>query len=325
MSSESDRPAAGDRFDFSSPLLRRPGVEFTRQEDRSPILGIDFGGQRATVDLADLRNMDELPSGHPDHRLLRFVAPALVYSLRIVAGSPIPTELVDGRPSWRPSDASISHIKKDIVRNYDLQIEASRLSAVDVLRSQPRARLPAGGTANEDAPLLDTITDYIESAACALDIKKSLIGRQRMLGDIARAAKREAGSMHGGVYREIALGIREVLIWASKQAMTLDMKVLDLRTAINDRRVLEETVWPAIAGMRAWVLDLEPVTEAWAGIRGQEHVKKTDLDRFRQLVVTRFSDFDPSIYRHAPLTDMASAGIDPLTRPVSPETQTIRH
>lgn len=264
ISGNVEQPAQGGRFDFTSAYLKQKHMVFTRTPDREPVLKVDFGGNSAAVPLAMVDSAAELSAGHPDLSLLRIVAPALNYCETIAAGDPIPSELIDGRPSWRVAEGTLERVEQRILEALsarsagDGTTEAANVSEII-------ARELIGIDTRRKSHIVDQIRDHLDSAARSVRLREDVTRCQRMVGEMATLGTQREAFAEQDRLRDAALKLRSVMVWATKRTMGLDMLANDIRGAIADQERLGARVWPAINELRAWSLDIAPVRRAWRG------------------------------------------------------------
>jgi hypothetical protein len=258
---------------------------------------MDFGGNHATVPLATVASAAELADGHPDIALLRTVGPALLYREEIVAGDRIPSELVDGRPSWTVSPRTAERVEQRILEALCAR-STPATQAGDADTPEMIARQLIGVDTRRNARIVERIRDHIDAAARAVHLRDEVTGCQRMVGEMATLATRREAFAEQDRVRDAALKLRKLMVWATKRVMELDMLANDIKGSLGDRDRLGRRTWPAINELRAWTLDLAPVRRAWSGMgRTAKDLRISDIENLHRLVSIRFSDFDPSIYR----------------------------
>lgn len=285
------------RFDFTSAYLKQSQAVFTRMPDREAVLRVDFGGNTATVPLATVDSAAELSEGHPDRSLLRIVEPALKYRETIAAGDPIPTELIDGRPSWRIAEGTLERVEQRILETLSARSTGDGpVPAGDI--SEVIARELIGIDTRGKSRIVDQIRDHLDAAARSVRLREDVTRCQRMVGEMATLGTQREPFAEQDRLRDAALKLRAVMVWATKRAMGLDMLANDIRGSIADQERIGARVWPAINELRAWTLDLAPVLRTWREMgRNAKDLRIGDIENFHRLISIRFSDFDPSIYR----------------------------
>lgn len=267
-----------------------------RTDDRQPVLRFDFGGNRATVPLATVPAAAELTDGHPDLSLLRFIEPALIYRETIAAGDPVPTEILDGRPSWRVHPRTAKRVERRILESLFSQSSGSAASET-MDPAETIARQLIGVDTRHDPQIVQHLRSHLDAAAYAVQLGDEVTGCQRMVGEMATlAAQREAFAEQDRV-RDAARKLRHVIVWATKRTMALDMLANDIKGALSERDRLTQKTWPAINELRAWTLDLAPARRAWNEMgRSASDLRIGDIETLHRLISIRFGDFDPAIY-----------------------------
>lgn len=296
---QSTQPTKGGRFDFTSAYLKQSDAVFTRRQDREPVLQVDFGGNTATIPLATVHSAADLSHDHPDLRLLRIVEPALMYRETVTAGDPIPTELVDGRPSWPVSDGTLERVETRILTTLSARSTGDRATG-ETDTSETIARELIGVDVQGKSRVLDRIRDHLDAAARAVKLRDDVTRVQRLVGEMATLATQREALAEQDRLRDAAVKLREVMVWATKRTMGLDMVANDIKGSVADQERLSAKVWPAINELRAWTLDLAPIQRAWRemGLSAKD-LRIGDIEDLHRLISIRFGEFDPSIYRPA--------------------------
>lgn len=300
-------PANGS-FVFVSPFLAQPSAVFVRAIDRQPMLQIDLGGHKASYPLEAVPKAAELSTGHPDRAMLRHVRPALMYRDQVTSGDRIPSELTDGRPSWTPDSALQAQVVRRILEILSADAATDDAATVgDASAAIARRLIGVDNKRNPD--IVGSIRDMLDAAACAMELRGKLTDCQRMVGEMAtRSADRKpfAGQER---LRDSAVKLRNVMVWASKRTMALDMLAQDVRAAVEDQDRLTDRIWPAVNELRAWWLDLSPVIRAWqAASSVTPELRVSDIESLHRLVTIRYAEFDPDIYRTKPAGSAAGTG-----------------
>lgn len=289
-------------FDFSHPELRRPGVEFVRDTDRTPLLRKDFGELRGTHALEDLPGALGLPEDHPDDALLALVPAALLYQRRVAHGDPVPGEIREGRPSWAPKPHLLNRATALVIKAVEgrmalrnggkpLPQSARNLLAIaDLLAQELETTSREEILARLDGIVADLgRVDWLRGAASEL---------QRCVGELAQYSAARAGSPAGDLARQCALLLRTPMIWATEKAMAADAAVGDVNRLLANPTVLRAKAWPLMNELRAFILDVEPVVRHWAAMRPQsDALRPEDWKDMLRLAGRRFARFDPSLYR----------------------------
>jgi len=308
-------PEFGLSFAFNHPDLRRPGVEFVRDEDRAVILRKDFGELHGTFRLDGLPISLDLPPDHPDLPLLKLLPGALLYTRRVAHGDPVPSELLNGAPSWTPRAEILEKSTSLVFRTLQ-----GRFAAL-----QPGEALPDfrndGGDITAMADFLagrlanatrDDIAQRLQQIALDLGrvewLRRATSSLQRTVGEIAQYSAQKTGQQAGDLARKCALTLRRPTIWATELAMIADASVADINRLLADPSLAEKRVWPAIRDLRAFILDVEPILQHWAGQRKRtESMRGDDWKALLRRVTHKYATFDPALYRHSE----PQSGFDP--------------
>lgn len=285
------------RFRFVSPYLRQPDAVFLRTADRQPVLRFDFGGNRATVPLATLPAAAELPDGHPDLDLLQLVEPTLLYRETVAMDDPVPTEILNGRPSWQVQARTARRVEYRILEALCAQSTGDGAQA-DGDPAERIARQLLGVDTRRNSRIVQVLRDHLDAAAYAMQISDDVTTAQRVVGEMATlAVQREAFAEQDRI-RDAALKLRHVIVWATKRTMALDMLANDIRGALTVRDKLARKIWPAINELRALTLDLAPALRSWNKMgKAAADLRIGDIEDLHRLISIRFSAFDPTLYR----------------------------
>lgn len=291
--------ALPERFDFAHPDLRRSGTYFVRGEDRLVLLETNFGDMRGSLALDRLASSLQLPADAPDRQLLGLVPPALCFRRQVQAGDDIPSELIDGSPSWTPKAHVIQRAATGIWRA--LRGATSGADGVaapaDDLRQIARIAiglLPAGITVDEAESRLHMLLldlarmDWLRRATSTM---------QRTVGELAQFSAAHAGEPAGDLARRSALHLREAAVWGTAKAVAGDAVMADVKRLLAEPAVLRRRAWPLIATLRALILDVEPVVLKWQAARERsDGPRLRDLEDIARLCHQRWSSFDPALY-----------------------------
>lgn len=290
-------PTQCGTFSFESSYLRQRDAVFVRTADRQPVLRFDFGGNQATVPLATIPAAAELHDRHPDLVLLQLVEPALLYRETIAAGDPIPTEIINGRPSWSVQARTAKRVEQRILEALCAQSAGNGAEAAE----DPAERIAKqlmGVDTRRNPQIVQGLQNHLDAAVFAMQLSDDITAGQRMVGEMATlAAQREAFAEQDRI-KDAALKLRHVIVWATKRMMALDMLANDIRGALVDRDQLSRQTWPAINELRAWALDLAPAVRTWNEMgKAAADLRIGDIENLHRLISIRFSTFDPAIYR----------------------------
>jgi len=314
ISAEKSAPgqAAHAAFAFAEPRLRRESAVFVRDERREAVLRIDLGGIHATIALAQVRSTLEIPAGSPDIGLLGLVGVALHYSRAIRNGDPLPSELVDGRPSWTPKSHVVARARDKLERALKMPLAAAasavqsgHASAADADIS-PLVRALARGHVRAD-----DLQELVASIARIDWLSRAVMQIQGAVGEMATLAARRQFGRQNELARAAALGLREAAMWGTARAMLADSLVSDLPRLIVDLPRFSACLWGHIATLRAFVLDLEPVVELWNAAQQRDGgPSEGDLDAVARIVRQRCVPFQPQRFEWRPQIDRAPGGFD---------------
>ena len=301
------RPTAvAGHFAFISPFLSKPEATFTRAPDREVVPQIDLGGQIATTSFASVATSANLGDDHPDRALLNQIEPALLYVDRVAAGDPIPRELIDGRRSWEPDPDITARAVAAILAMIRATVGEGR-SLDTGAAAEAVARRLVGVDTTKNAHIVDLIRESLDAAAYAMHLRACVTDCQRMVGEIATLATNKTAIPRKGDLREAAIKLRNVMVWASKRAMALDMAVNDIKSTVANANRLADQIWPAVNELRAWSVDIAPVFGDWAKIAlHPKTARATDIEAFHRLVTIRYAEFDSTLYRPRPTGRMAA-------------------
>ncbi|WP_028793298.1 hypothetical protein [Thalassobaculum salexigens] len=287
----------GGTFSFVSSYLRQRDAVFVRSADRQPVLRFDFGGNRATVPLATIPAAAELPDGHPDLALLQRVEPALLYRETVATGDPIPTEIVDGRPSWTVHARTAKRVERRILEALCAQ-SAGHGAQADGDPAETIARQLIGVDTRRNPRIVQILRDHLDAATYSMQLSDDVTACQRMVGEMATLATQREAFAEQDRIRDSALKLRHVIVWATKRTMALDMLANDIKGALADRDQLARETWPAINELRAWTLDLAPALRSWNEMgKAAADLRIGDIENLHRLITIRFGAFDPAIYR----------------------------
>lgn len=297
-------------FAFAEPRLRRESAVFVRDERREAVLRIDLGGVQASIALAQVRSTLELAHESPDVKLLGLVGVALHYARAIRAGDPLPSELVDGRPSWTPKNQFLARAREKLERALKMPLEtaAAQTGRVALLESDASPLVQAlarGRVRGED------LQELVGSMARVDWLSRAVMQIQRAVGEMATLASKRHFGRHGELARTAALGLREASMWGTARAMLADSLVSDLPRLIVDMPRFVGPLWGHIATLRAFVLDVEPILELWNAAQLRDGgPSEGDLDAVARLVRQRCVPFQGDRFEWRPQLEPASGGFD---------------
>jgi hypothetical protein len=294
------------RFEFSHPSLRKPGLAFVRDEDRQPCLSFDLGDVRGTMPLRQVAANFSIPHAHPDIVLLSRIDKALRFSRSIKADDPLPTEMINGTPSWTPRAPYLLRAAVRLGR---------ALGARHVLGGDdPDAMLRDLALAVRDCAPCAKLP-VVEMAALTRDaarvewLCRAVVTVQRLLGGLAKAGADRGLRSIAETTRSGALALRAPTLWASDLAMRADAMATDLGAACRSPGAFRAQLHPLIATLRAFVLDIEPLIVAWNTERDRpEGASAVGLERVAGLAVRRYAKFRPSEFEWNGAAPVVPAG-----------------
>lgn len=306
-----------DRFRFQHTDLRRPGAVFVRGDDRNILLKMDFGDLKGSLPLERLaRSLDPAPDSH-DHALLALVPEALRYTRQIRADDPLPSELIDGRPSWLPKPHVVDRAVAAVWR-------AVQGSPVLAQAGAPQAHADPAGTdiramARRLLGLFQDMTiaqaeDHLQAVVgdlARVDWLRRAIGTlQRTVGELVQFSAERASDPAGDLSRRTALQLREITIWGTNRAIAADAAVGDIHRLLAEPDLLRHKAWPTIGALRALILDVEPVLLRWQAARDRSDggPRLRDLEDLLRLTLQRYAGFSPDQFISRP--DRPAVGID---------------
>jgi hypothetical protein len=280
-------------FNFQHPLLRESGVRFLRDHDRSLCLSIELGHQRAIVTASALAGFMSVDADHPDLSQLGLIDDALRFSRSVKHGDSIPSELVTGRPSWKPTEQQRRKGSQALARTLGglRPPTATGATATDIAR----CLVDRFSTKSYDV-ILAVISEVIEIVSFTSALQYSVYTFQKMLGDLMRLVKKKSGI---GAQRILASAqnIRPLAGWASKVIINLDLISSDIQSAIENSDLYYNRSFNLINTLRCWVLDVEPVLHEFlcASKRG-DGASDRHIDQVCRLIARRHETFDPTFY-----------------------------
>ncbi len=286
------------RLDFEHPAFGRAGAHFAVSTYREIVFRVELGELNASIDLDQVAGTFGLPQGARDRRLLKLVPAAIRYRRRICSGDVLPSETIDGSPSWAPKP----HLLIRAVRRIGHALGAPGLLS----DNSP----PADGIAREALENLARVVRdrcnpreldlaAADIAQVAMDtarvdwLCRAVIGLQQDVGAVARLAAGRQNAPRGESARAIAHGMRDAVVWASTLAMRLDAVVADPLRAFGNIDDFRRRLWPGLASLRAFALDIEPFAAAWGEARDRRGgPTDPDLEALYRLVAARYQPFD---------------------------------
>lgn len=92
-------------FSFAHRVFSVPGAHFRPDTDEAPVFCMDLGDVIGSIALPSLRKTFSIDADGPDGHLL-LIVPKALRAIRVIRpGDAIPTEVIDGRASWKPDAA----------------------------------------------------------------------------------------------------------------------------------------------------------------------------------------------------------------------------
>lgn len=290
-------------FDFRHPEIRRTGAIFVRDASRAAMLKMDFGDLKGSLPLDRLAGSLELVPDDPDRRLLQMVPAALSFRREIRAGDPVPSEILDGRPSWAPRHHVVQRAVGVVWRALRGALEvldrpAGHQPDADSTDTRRLARGLLGLVPDLDIAEAEARLETLIMDLARVDwLNRAVSALQRMVGEIAQFSSQHAADASGDLARRCAIKLRDVAIWGTAQAMTADSALADVNRLLADP-AMERGAWPVIAMLRALALDVEPAVLLWQDSKArQDGPRLRDLEDLLRLVSQRYGQFDPSIFQ----------------------------
>ncbi len=303
-------------FGFEMPALARGDAFFAVDDYRKIVFRIDLGEAKTSVDLGHVAALFEVPARSRDARLLTLVPTALRYCRTLKAGQKLPSEAVDGRPSWAPKP----HLVVRAVRRIGTAVGGPPL---------PFRGLPADSALQSAADSMDealeALVDWVgayanprklglvadDIVAVAVDIARverlcrSIVDLQQDVGAIAKIAAARQNAWRSERARAIALGLREALVWSSAIAIELDAVAADPLRAFGNIGDFHARLWLKMAALRTFLLDFEPLRERLEEARGQTNgPNDQELDEMQRLLAVRLPfDAGRFAWRKSDLSD----------------------
>lgn len=301
-------------FNFRHPEIRRAGAVFVRDAGRATVLKMAFGDLRGSLPLDRLAASFALPPHDPDRALLQMLPAALRFRREVRAGDPVPSEILDGRPSWTPRPHVIQRAVGMVWRALRAPLEMldqtpEPLSETDGGDRRRLARALLGLVPGVDMVEAEARLEAVTLDLARVDwLNRAVSALQRMVGEMAQFSSRHATDTSGDLARRCAIQLREVAIWGTAQAMTADSALADVNRLLSDPTQLERGAWPLIALLRTLALDIEPAVLLWQDCKArQDGPRLRDFEDLLRLVSQRYGQFDPSIFQ--PPMPLALAGV----------------
>jgi hypothetical protein len=311
--------APPDRFAFEDPAFRRDGARFERDDSREPVFRFDLGGVQASVPLAQLPVSLGLPHDAPDRRLLKRIAPALRYSRAIRPDDVLPSECIDGSPSWSPKPhmmlRAIDRLRRALGANL-LEVGGPEISGPGEASAAMAALAAAIRTLRNTRGRPIEARDLAEVAGVLARVdwlSRSVLTVQQCVGELARVSAERANTRMAELARTSALGLRTAVVWATGRAMRADTAAADVLSALHDVESFNAVIRPQIATLRAFAIDVEPAVALWQAARQRRGgPTEADLEALVRLVRLRYANFEPELYHWSPCdgADATAGGFD---------------
>jgi len=286
------------RLDFEHPAFGRAGAHFAVSTYREIVFRVALGELDASLDLDQVAGTLGLPHDSPDRRLLKLVPAAMRYRRRLRTGDTLPSEAVDASPSWTPKP----HLVVRAVGRIGQAIGAADRLAEPAPPAEAMVRAALDGLARVVRDRMNPRALELSAgdiAQIALDtarvdwLCRTVIDLQQAVGGIARLGATRQHLPRAERARAIAHGLRDGVVWASERAMRLDAVVADPLRAFGNVSDFRTRLWPAMAGLRAFLLDIEPFLAAWNEARDRRGgPTDPDLETLHRLVTARYVPFD---------------------------------
>ena len=286
------------RFQFEHPAFNRPGAHFAVSTYRETVFRVALGEFDASLDLDQVAGTLGLPHDSPDRRLLKLVPAAMRYRRMLRNGDVLPSEAVDASPSWTPKP----HLVVRAVGRIGQAIGAADMFAE---RAPPAESMVRAALDSLARIVRDRINpralelSAADIAQIALDtarvdwLCRKVIDLQQTIGGIARLAAPRLNQPRSERARAVAHGLRDAVVWASERAMGLDLVVADPLRAFGSVQDFKARLWPTMAGLRAFLIDIEPLVAAWDEARERRGgPTDQDIEALQRVVSARYMPFD---------------------------------
>ncbi|MCA3261951.1 MAG: hypothetical protein ING44_08420 [Telmatospirillum sp.] len=303
-------------FGFEIPALARGDAFFAVDDYRKIVFRIDLGEAKTSVDLSHVAALFEVPARSRDARLLTLVPAALRYCRTLKAGQTLPSEAIDGRPSWDPKPHLVVRAVRRIgaaVGGPPLPLQSTPLEtalqpAAEIMEEALEALVDwVGAFANPRK--LDLVADDI--VAIAVDVARverlcrSIVDLQQDVGAIAKIAAARQNPWRSERARAVAIGLRDALVWSSAVAIELDAVASDPLRAFGNIDDFRARLWPKMAALRAFLLDFEPLRARLEAARAQASgPNDQELDEMQRVLAVRLPfDAGRFAWRKSDLSD----------------------
>lgn len=309
-------PVLPERFDFEHTDLRRAGAVFVRGDDRSVMIKMGFGDMEGSLSLEWLARSLRLPRDSRDRRLLALLPEALRHVRQVCPGDLVPSELVEGRPSWLPQSHVMQRATASVWRAVQGRLHGTR--------SEPPATPDPGTIGMQDmaqrihmlfpdlsaAALMERLELVVADTARVDWLRRATSNLQRTVGELAQFSKQESGKGIGDLARRAALQLREVTIWGTERAIAADAAVGDINRLLARPELLRARAWPAICALRVLALDVEPILLRWQAARSRPAggPNLRDIEDILRLALQRYAAFEPALF--SPGLTRRARGID---------------
>jgi hypothetical protein len=213
-------------------------------------------------------------------------------------GDALPDEIVDGRPSWSAKPRRLARAVRRLAAAIGAPGAADADEAHLADAFDDLARVVHGRGFVDEARLGANDIAQVAGDAARVDwLCGAVVAVQQCLGALARTAAARQASPHADAARAAARGLRDAVVWASARAMAADQIVADPARAFSDVAAFRARLWPLIASLRAFALDIEPLMTQWEAARARRGGPGAqDFDALLRVVSVRYSDFDPLMF-----------------------------
>lgn len=290
------------RFQFEHKAFDQPGAHFAVSTHREIVFRVALGDLDASLDLDRVAGTLGLKHDSPDRRLLKLVPFAMRHRRRLRNGDAVPSEVIDGSPSWMPKP----HLVLRAIGRIGQAIGAADIFADRAPPAESMVREALDGLArivrdkiNPRALELgaDDIAQIAFDTARVDWICRTLIDLQQAVGGIARLAETRRNPSRAERARAVAHGLRDAVVWGSERAMHVDTIVSDPLRAFGNVPEFKARLWPAMASLRAFILDIEPLLAAWESARDRRGgPSETDIETLQRLVSARYTPFNAGLF-----------------------------
>lgn len=286
------------RLEFTHPEFGRGGAHFAVGMDREIVLRQELGDLNTAIKLDQIPAAFGLRADAADRRMLRFV-PAVMRFRRILRpGDELPSELVDGRPSWMPKTPRLLRAVRRLGTAIGIQADpAADEPGLAAAFEEFAATIRSKGFLGAERLGADDIALVASDAARVDWLCRAVIAVQQCLGDLVRTTGTRQNPQQAESARAAARGMRDAVVWASTRAMQADQIAADPVAAFRDLPGYRTQMWPLIAALRAFALDVEPLMAHWDAARARRAgPSNADFETLLRMVAVRWTNFDGTIF-----------------------------